>query len=266
MSHSSVPLGGAGKSPDEHPVGGAFIAPPTPAGVDVAIAAAGAFTLAAAVSEPEVLRALVRIRRGDEKQGPLIWDLHAGLLAFLSSAFPQAPRSILYGQVFTREPMGRGAHFDVYDGLLHPEFPWVALFNLEGDAVVTVCRLPQAQAAAYERAYPEASDAAYAERRRVSDEVLADPAARPSKGYLLAGSGLIIPQLRGGADWIHNIVPVQAQSPGRFVKFAALAGDGSPLRDRGYALLDELLRHALSNAPADAGESEHQPRRRCNLD
>jgi hypothetical protein len=239
---------------------------PTPR-VDEAIAAADAFTLPSAATEAEFLRVLERIRQGDHEQGPVIWDLNAGLLAFLASAFPRAPQSILYGQVFTREPKGRGAHFDIYDKLLHKDFPWVGLFNLAGDAVVSTCPLPDWLATRYALAYPEASDRAYAERRRISEEVLADPGVRLLKGYLLAGNGLIIPQQAAGHEWVHNVVPVHEENPGRFVKFAAVGRDISALLNRGYQQVDDLLRRALFQAANEgSGDSEIRPRQWCNVD
>lgn len=243
---------------------------PTPsvrARVDEAIQEAAAFTLPSASNAAEVFEVLERLRQGNREQGPLIWDLTTGLLGFLTSVFPQVQISTLYGQVFTREPKGRGAHFDVYDNLLQADFPWVALFNLAGDAVVSVCRLPDHLAERYALAHPEASDEAYVERRRLAEEVFADSSIQPQKGILLAGRGLLIPQLRNGPEWIHSIVPLNEENPGRFVKFAVVEGDGSPLQDRGYASLDELLRQALLHSPAEGvGESESRPRRHCNLD
>jgi hypothetical protein len=256
-----------GSAADQSPEVGGFITPATTSSVDEAIQAAEAFTVPSAASETEFLRALERIRQGDYEQGPVIWELHAGLLAFLRTAFPQAPYSILYGQVFTREPQGRGAHFDVYDKFLHKDFPWVALYNLAGDAIISTYSLPDWLATRYALAYPDASDRAYAERRRISDEALADPEVRPRKGFLLAGSGLIIPQQSTGPEWVHNVVPVHPEKPGRFVKFAAVGADTSPLRGRGYDPLDDLLCNALLHAPSEgSGDSEIEPRRRCNLD
>jgi hypothetical protein len=239
----------------------------TTPGVDEAIAAVDAFALPSAATETEFQAALQRIRQGDHAQGPLIWDLHAGLLAFLASAFSCVPRSTLYGQVFTREPQGRGPHFDVYDKILHRDFPWVALFNLAGDAVVSSYPLPDWLATRYALAHPEASDRAYAERRRISEEALADPEVRVTKGYLLAGTGLIIPQQPAGPEWVHNVVPVQQDHPGRFVKFVAAGRDVGALENRGYDLVDDLFRRALVLAPHDgSGDSEIRPRRRCNFD
>jgi hypothetical protein len=100
----------------------------------------------------------------------------------------------LYGQVFTREPKGRGAHFDVYDALLNPDYPWVALFNLAGEAVVSVFRLPDQLARRYALNYPVASEKAYVARRGMAKEALGDSSVHPDKGMLLPGCGLIIPQ------------------------------------------------------------------------
>jgi len=85
---------------------------------------------------------------------------------------------------------------------------------------------------------------------------------------LLPGDGLIIPQQLSGPEWVHNVVPMRAQNPGRFVKFVvAREKNANFLLDRGYAPLDGLLRHALLNAPTEGSDdSENWPRRRCNLD
>ncbi len=152
----------------------------------------------------------------------MIWDLHSGLLEFLRTVFPGARSSIVNGQVFRREPMGRGAHFDVYDELLHMHYPWVGLFNLAGDAVVTVCQLPDQIAKTYASAFRQASDDAYEERRRLADDALADSRVESRKGLLLPNCGLIIPQQLSGPDWIHKVVPTSEQNPGRFVKFAVV--------------------------------------------
>jgi hypothetical protein len=234
--------------------------------VDAAMQAAKLFALQSAHSEVDVSRALERLRRGAE-QGPIIWELYTGLLGFLKTVFPGIGNSRLYGQIFDREPKGRGAHFDVYDEFLHPDFPWVALFNLSGDAVVSVCRLPDSLGVRYSLAHPEATDEAYEARRRIAEEALTDPGAHPDKGHLFSECGLIIPQQRDGPDWIHNIVPMDERNPGRFAKFAVTKDDTRHLYQRGYDLVNDLLRHALLLAPAPGSQaSEGKPRRRCNLD
>ena len=235
--------------------------------VDAAIQAAAELAAISVTNAYELQGALTRIRRG-EKQAPVIWERAAGVLEFLSLAFPRHEETTLCGQVFTREPEGRGAHFDVYDSLLDPAYPWVAVFNLAGDSVVSVFPLPDQLARRYAREHPEATDDAYLKRRRLADEALADPSIRPEKGLLLAGYGLIIPQQQSGPKWVHDVVPISKERPGRFVKFAA-ARDGRihELYERGYAGIESLLKQALLHAPTEgAGNSENQRRRRCNLD
>jgi hypothetical protein len=243
------------------------LAPSVRQQVDEAIQTAAEFMGMSVASEAELIRALGRIRRG-EQQGPVIWEPHTGLLEFLRSAFPKVQESTLYGQVFIREPQGRGAHFDVYDDLLDVNYPWVALFNLAGEAVVTVCRLPPQLAERYARTHPDPSDEAYEERRRIADEALASSSVHREKGMLYAECGLIIPQQRSGPEWVHHVAPTHAENPGRFVKFAVVRdANAGYLRDRGYTPLDGLLRRALLNAPTEgSGDSEIRPRRRCNLD
>jgi hypothetical protein len=174
----------------------------------------------------------------------------------------------LYGQVFVREPQGRGAHFDVYDKFLDPQFPWVALFNLAGDATVSTIRLPDELAKHYALTHPEASDEAYTERRRLAKEALEQPNVHPEEGLLLAGNGLVIPQQSSGPEWVHHIVPMLPQCPGRFVKFLVSRYQADThLLDRGYVPVNSLLRRALLALPVeDSGDAEIRPRRRCNLD
>jgi hypothetical protein len=62
--------------------------------VDEAIQSAAAFAVTSAASEQALFRALERIRRGEE-QGPVVWELHAGLLEFLRSVFPKGENSSL---------------------------------------------------------------------------------------------------------------------------------------------------------------------------
>ena len=236
--------------------------------VDAAILEYSAFTLPVPGSDAELARALVRIRTGDD-QPPVIWAARTGVLGFLSSVFRGCRPADLYGQVFLREPQGRGAHFDVYDDILHADYPWVALLNLAGDAVVTVCRLPEPLARRYEQEYPHPTDAAYAERRRISAGAIGAPDAHLEKGLLSQGSVLVIPQQMAGPDWVHHVVPLREDNPGRFVKFAvAAAGNQHLLEDRGYRPINDLLWQALLNAPVEGtGDSEIRPtHRRCNLD
>jgi hypothetical protein len=243
------------------------LAPSVSERVEEAIQGSAGFTITSAASESEVVRALERIRRG-ENQGPVIWELHTGLLDFVRSVFPSAQNATLYGQVFVREPEGRGAHFDVYDEFLDIHYPWVALFNLAGDAIVCAYRLPDQLAKRYALTHPEASEEAYAERRRLADEALAHSSVHPEKGMLSAGCGLIIPQQPSGPEWVHNIVPMRRQNPGRFVKFVvSRERSAGYLLDRGYVPLDGLLTHALlKSATEGSGDSETRARRRCKLD
>lgn len=225
------------------------LAPELAQRVDAAIQAASEFTLTATANEAEVIKVLDRIRRGHD-QGPVTWELRTGIVGFLNSVFPGGQGLPLYGQVFVREPRGRGAHFDIYDDHLHADFPWVALFNLAGDAVVSVCRLPESLAERYALAYPEPSVAASAERRRLADEAFAAGPVQPEKGMLLAGSGLIIPQQSYGPEWVHNVVPLHAQNPGRFIKLiVGREGSARHLERQGYSPVDALIAHALLNSP-----------------
>lgn len=245
------------------------VRPAVTARIDAATRAVEELTLTPVTEESDLRNALKRIRRGAD-EGPIICELNAGLFGFLQAVFPDLPPSELYGQVFDREPSGHGAHFDVYDEYLHTDFPWVAIFNLAGHATVTTVRLPEALATSYARSHGEPSNEAYAERRRISEAALTVPAVHPDKGFLASGSGLIIPQQRKGPDWVHDVVPVLAQQPGRFVKFAAVeANKTRALSGRRYVSLDELLRKALNHLPLEEAENQEQqlrPSRHCDLD
>jgi len=235
--------------------------------VDEAIQSVVDHRLEPLATEAELESALNRIREGQE-QGPVIWGLQSGLLSFLDTVFPNYRSLHLYGQVFLREPKGRGAHYDVYDEVLHPEYPWVAVFNLDGDAVVTVARLSDEWSEHYASTHPVPTDAAYVERRRLADESLRRSNAQSEKGLLLRRSGLIIPQQRAGPDWIHDVVPIKEENPGRFVKFAvAKEQQAEFFTERGYDALGTLLTEALLSAPImGSGILENLPRHRCNVD
>jgi len=236
--------------------------------IDAAIAAAASFNMTSAGSEAALSRSLNCIHT-DKTQGPAIWDLHAGLLTFLRTVFHDAAPQTLFAQIFDREPKGRGAHFDVYDPLLHPDFPWVALFNLTGDSTVSAFPLPEALSHRYDNEHPTPDEAAYAARRQLVAEALADPHIRPEKGMLLPGCGLIIPQRQHGPDWVHDIIPMHEDNPGRFIKVVAVKGRHAEndLRNFGYGPVDGVLQAALLSIPVtESGDDVSRRRRRCNVD
>jgi hypothetical protein len=78
--------------------------------------------------------------RRDRNAGGFRCELGSSVLGFGSAAFVGVATRDLYAQQVPRAPDGRGAHFDVYADLVDQSFPWGAVFNLAGDAVVSSSR------------------------------------------------------------------------------------------------------------------------------
>jgi hypothetical protein len=238
--------------------------------VDAAIRAVDALTMEPLTSREQLSDRLADLRAGSTAK-VLLCELGGGVLDFVSAAFPSRGERCVLAQRFHREPLGRGAHFDVYGQLLDEEFPWVAIFNIAGDAEVSTFSLPEGLARRYAEEHPVPSDAAYEARRIVAAEALADPAVRVDKGVLYKHSGLILPQLKAGPHWVHEVVPLNSGNPGQFIKLLVPAnneGARKQLGENGYAPLDGVLTAALhleSNAWVSSNEALPQ-RRRCNLD
>jgi hypothetical protein len=194
---------------------------------------------------------------------PFLCELGAGVLNFVSAAFPNLDAQSIYAKHFFREPGGRGAHFDVYGKLLDKAFPWIGVYNIAGYASLIACRLPDSLAASYFREHPESSDEAYEARRHVAPDALAVPGTKPIKGILDRHTGLIVPQLVEGPHWVHDIVPLRADDPGQFIKLLVpnnAADAMTRMSMNGYAPLDAVLTASLHLGPAFAD------RRHCNLD
>jgi len=239
--------------------------------VDAAIRAADALTMESLVSREQLSERLSNLRVGSNPK-VLLCELGGGILKFVSAAFPNRGERCVLAQHFSREPEGRGAHFDVYGELLEEEFPWVAVFNVVGDAEVSAFPLPENLARRYGQAHPMPSDDAFEARRILAAEALADPVVTVSKGALYRHSGLIIPQLKVGPHWVHQVVPLNPQSPGQFIKLLVPANDEGAhklLAENGYAPLDGVLTAALhlaSDACLSSNEALPKRRRRCNFD
>jgi hypothetical protein len=238
--------------------------------VDAAIRAVEALTIEPLKSIEQLRQRLAELRRGQAVE-ILLCELGSHILRFGSAAFPNLGSRTLLAQHFVRERSGRGAHFDVYGELLDEEFPWVALFNISGDAYVSTFQLPEALTRRYFHEHPAPSDEAFDARRRIAAEALGDPAVKPDGGVLYRHAGLIIPQLRAGPHCAHDVVPLTPDNPGQFVKLLVAAPTSraqKQLTDAGYGSLDAVVTAALDRRPSAFPSSpEGLPqRRRCNLD
>ena len=224
-----------------------------------------------AVGQADIQRQLEALR--DRRTGELfLCDLRGGILAFAQSVFPSLTDRVIYAQHFMRAPAGRGAHFDVYSGLLDPLFPWVAVLNLAGECAVQAFTFPDDLAAAYFEQHPKSSDAAYAERRRLSALAQSRLTSPPIGGPLCAGCGLVIPQSVAGPHWVHEVTPLRRDAPGHFIKLVVPATSTeaqTAMMENGYAPLDGVLTAALTRIDAvpqmNSEDAERHPRR-CNLD
>jgi hypothetical protein len=253
----------------------AAVTPQTPeklaARIDAAISAAEALTMEPLKSREQLSERLSDLRLGS-KPAVLSCELGGGILDFVSGAFPNRGERCVLAQHFSREPEGRGAHFDVYGELLDEEFPWVAVFNVVGDAEVSAFPLPKNLARRYEQAHCRPTDEAFEERRVLAAEALADTTVTLSKGALYRHGGLIIPQFRAGPHWVHQVIPLNPLESGQFIKLLIPATDERAhklLADNGYAPLDGLLTAALdlaSDASLSSNEALPGRRRKCNFD
>jgi hypothetical protein len=239
--------------------------------VDAAIRAVDALTMEPLTSREQLSDRLADLRAASTAKA-LLCELGGGVLDFVSAAFPSRGERCVLAQRFYREPLGRGAHFDVYGQLLDEEFPWVAVFNVVGDAQVSAFPLPENLARRYAQAHPRPTDEAFETRRILAAEALADPVVTLSQGALYRHSGLIIPQLKVGPHWVHQVVPLNPLKSGQFIKLlvpASHEGAHKLLAENGYAPLDELLTTALHQA-YDASLSSNEVlakrRRKCNFD
>jgi hypothetical protein len=239
--------------------------------VHAAICAAEALKMEPLTSREQLSERLSDLRLGSNPT-VLLCELGGGILDFVSAAFPNRGERCVLAQHFSREPEGRGAHFDVYGELLDEEFPWVAVFNVVGDAQVSAFSLPKSLARRYYQAHPRPTDEAFEARRILAAEALADTAVTLSKGALYRHGGLIIPQFKAGPHWVHQVVPLNPLKPGQFIKLLVPATDEGAhklLADNGYVPLDGLLTAALqlaSDASLSSNEVLPERRRKCNFD
>lgn len=207
--------------------------------------------------------------------------LGGGVIKFAETIFPGISATDIQAEVYEREPEGRGAHFDVYDETLVEEFPYLGVFNLDGEVEVTAAELPDDLAKIYFERFPEPNDTAFKARRDFSSIALNLPDTKIYKGTMEAGSGMVLLQNKEGPHIIHNVVPRDPSLPGKFIKLVYTSG--SPqfqdvLEKTALRPLDEVLSAAVAaiNQPplkASARQSIEDvvseflpPYSDCNLD
>ena len=150
--------------------------------IDAAISAVDALNMEVLTTHQQLADHLRNLRRGRSTE-VLLCEFGGGILDFIAAAFPNLGAHVVFAQHFSRDPRGRGAHFDVYGELLDEAFPWVAVFNIAGDAALSTFVLPQDLARRYLLEHPVPSDAAFEARRQVAAEALAR-GVHLSKGML----------------------------------------------------------------------------------
>jgi hypothetical protein len=226
------------------------------------------------ISQPELLtEQVLTIRDPRQEQRTIISEIGGGVLRFSNAIFPEIDRDQVYYQSSDREAYGRGAHFDVYQNFIHQAFPWIGIFNLSGSSELTILDLPEDLAESYKQRYPNPNDVAFYARRQFSEIALTSPGARPVRGTINPGTGLVIPQRHNGPHVIHDVVPLDTSNPGKFVKLVIPSGEEAAkkrLRIGGYEPLDEALTKAFGGTIDDShdGESKshkNQPSRRLKV-
>ena len=226
--------------------------------IDAAIHAAESLTMEAITNAEQLEVRLASLRRGHCNE-LLLCALNGGLLSFVAAAFPGLAVSAVHARHCFREPQGQGPHFDVYGPILDKAFPWVAVFNIVGDASVRALRLHDALAIEYFHEHPEASVAASQARRHTSAEAFAIPGAQLSQGVLWRHSGLIIPQLPAGPHWVHDIAPLHPDKPGQFLKLLVpprSLGAERELSMQGYKPLDDVVSSSFEKNTAPPSDAD----------
>lgn len=139
------------------------------------------------------------------------------------------PEELLVKEV-GRPQEGIGPHFDLHDDLVNPEHPFIATYNIHGEATLRATALPKELWDYYKSQYPEATEQAKIARRHLGALALMDPTSTVYKGTVRKGTGLIIPQVVGEPPLIHNIAPLSRHRSvpnpargvaGKFLKFVA---------------------------------------------
>lgn len=133
---------------------------------------------------------------------------------FVESLFGVAvPAKRVWVSRETRDGFERGPHFDLYQSIVDPAYPFLATFNLTGTATVESTELDPELAAYYFKHYPTITESAYAARRFVSALALQQPGWRKESQQLTEGVGMFIPQRVGALPVIHEVRPPAADGP-----------------------------------------------------
>ncbi|GAB3032063.1 hypothetical protein MBOU_12480 [Mycobacterium bourgelatii] len=161
---------------------------------------------------------------------------------FVASLFPHVdPRTAVYVSRQTRIGFSRGPHFDLYQSMVHPAYPFVAILNLVGSATVESAVLHPALASYYFKHHPVPTENAYIARRLVSSLALEHPAAQVERNAVEPSVGMIIPQQNGALPVVHYVwppAPYGRESYGLFLKFIVPRPEAEALaaaRDQGFA-------------------------------
>lgn len=172
--------------------------------------------IAAFHSEPRIVVVTAR----DERQ-------------FVESLFPEVlPPTAVY---VCRESRGggQGPHFDLYQAIVHRDYPFVATLNLAGDATVVSAVLDRTLASYYFKHYPQPTKTAYTARRLVSALTLSQSGRRPPAAVRIGtGVGMIIPQREYALPVVHDVRPDaedEQGSDGLFLKFIVPRPDDDSL-------------------------------------
>lgn len=152
---------------------------------------------------------------------------------FVDSLFPDVqPPTAVYVSRETRSGSGRGPHFDLYQAVVHRDYPFVATLNLVGDATVVSTVLDRTLASYYFKHYPQPTETAYTARRLVSALTLSQPQRTPQVARIGAGVGVIIPQREYALPVVHDVRPDAEYGPssyGLFLKFVVPRPDDASL-------------------------------------
>jgi hypothetical protein len=179
---------------------------------------------------------------------PFLSELGGGVLRFAGVVFPGVSVDNIFAEHSDREPGGRGPHFDIHGFSLEPDFPWLGVFNLFGEAEIRTAHLPKSLSNAYAELFPEPEDAAYAARRHFGALALSAQGADVLTGTLHANTGIIIPQFKDGPHVVHEVIPKNSGKPGEIIKMFVPSQDKKVIddvRDMGYIPLDELTTEGL---------------------
>lgn len=212
------------------------------------------------ISKTNIGPALEKLKKGSAE--PILVRAEGNFLAFAETIFSDEPRPEVFVKKEVRELGGKGPHFDVYNtlGLLDHEFPFVAVYNVTGNAVLRATVISQKLQEYYDTTYSEPNDAAHAARRDIARLAFRQPGATIFNGDLNPGTGLIIPQLSKGYHLAHDITPKDPAKPGSFIKIVKpdLTEEAcKTLGDSGYASLDRFIENQIALGDQQ-NEADHQ--------